>query len=134
MGAWGAGGFENDDALDFLAELEEEEDLGLIREAFVTVIENDDYIDVDDASIAVAAGEVVALMLGNATTSLPDELIAWHAANDLRVPGGLAKRALRALEKVKADSELRDLWEESDDFADWQANIDDLVARIVDGM
>ena len=64
MGAWGVESFDNDGAGDFLDQVVYGDNLDAVYEAFQTVLDNDDYIVVDDAQAAVAAGEVVALLLG----------------------------------------------------------------------
>jgi hypothetical protein len=59
MGAWGAGGFENDTALDFAATVESVDD---IAAAFAAA--PGETIDADTASIVISAAECVAAMLG----------------------------------------------------------------------
>lgn len=61
MGAWDAGSFGNDDAMDWLSEFEEKP-MDAIRTAIAVVIESDenDYLDAADCCIALAAVECVA--------------------------------------------------------------------------
>ncbi|MBA3531067.1 MAG: DUF4259 domain-containing protein [Ardenticatenales bacterium] len=58
MGAWGPGGFDNDDALDWIDDLCEADTLDVLRDTLTAVAEKEDYIQVDEGSEAVAAAEV----------------------------------------------------------------------------
>lgn len=130
MGAWGMGSFENDGGLGLLADVIHGDDLLPLKQAFEAVLANDDYIEVDYAQEAVAAGEVVALLLGRAGEDLPERLTDWTAAHPLKVDDALREQAAQAVEKVYLDSEMRGLWEETSDFAAWQAIVQDLLARL----
>lgn len=128
MGAWGTGSFENDDALDFLAGLEEEEDLEVVEDAIDAVIDVD-YVDSDAASAAVAAVEVVAAMLGKAAPRLPKEIAAW-ARGQGAPEAELVEAAKKALDVVLNKSELRNLWDDSEDAERWAEAIKGLAARL----
>jgi hypothetical protein len=128
MGAWGTGSFENDDALDFLAGLEEEEDLEVVEDAIDAVIDVD-YVDSDAASAAVAAVEVVAAMLGKAAPRLPKEIAAW-ARSQGAPEAELVDAAKKALDVVLNKSELRNLWDDSEDADRWAEVIKGLAARL----
>ena len=130
MGAWGAGSFENDDALDFLVELTGGDNLDSLADWFQAVLDNDDFIEADEARIAIAAAEVVAWLRGAPGVGLPEGLVDWLQDHPGPVEEALAQQALRAVEKLFRDSELRLLWEETTYFADWQAAVLDLVARL----
>jgi hypothetical protein len=83
MGAWGHSAFENDDALDWVAELEAAEDTSILMTVFEAVLEADeDYIEIPEASITIAAAEVVTALLGQADPSLPQEVQAWVARQE----------------------------------------------------
>lgn len=99
MGAWGYGSFENDDALDWLAELD---DVSQLDEALDSVIEHGDgYIEADDGWIAIAAGEMVAALNGHGSDALPEETLNW--ASGRPKPG---------VDQVLASGELSELWGE----------------------
>lgn len=130
MGAWGMGSFENDGAYGVLADVIHSNDLSVIREVIEGVLANDDYIEVDDAQEAVAAGEMIALLLGRAGEKLPERLTTWHAAHLLTVDDTLREQAAQAVQKVYNASEMRELWEETPNFAEWQAAVQDLLKRL----
>jgi hypothetical protein len=74
MGAWGAGAFDNDDALDWLSELVDSPDFALGRAVLdVTALE---YLEAPEGSAALAAAEVVAAARGHPAALLPDEVTA----------------------------------------------------------
>ncbi len=134
MGAWGAGSFDNDTACDWSYDLEETDDLSLVEDALERVLEaGDEYLDAMDAEEALAAAEVIARLQGNfgeknAYTEPVDE---WVAANPLPVSPELAKRSHAVIERiVGSESELAELWEESESFDEWKAAVAELKGRI----
>jgi hypothetical protein len=130
MGATGAKNFENDDAADWAYDLAESNGTSLLAEAF-GVVEKMDFADAPDCCIALAAAEVVAAAKGKPSSDLPDEIRTW--LEDQENPDGfkkLDKRAAKVAKKVQAKSELRDLWEESDDWHNWQMAVEGLLKRL----
>lgn len=127
MGAWGYGAFENDDALDWLIELEGSTGLAFVE----TTLERarGEAIDVWDGCRALAACEIVAAARGAPSPSLPEEASRWLAAQSLRVPDALRDSALAALRAVGADSELKELWDE-EDVEVWLATLKELESRL----
>ena len=128
MGAWGSGSFENDDAADFLAQLDTiaPEDLTKI---FGKAVEDTAYFEAPAASVVVVAAEVVAALNGCPVKEVPPEIIKWTTNQEAPTPK-LKALALRALERVRKDSELKDLWLEADGLNDWTAAIQDLQSRV----
>ncbi|HTW59506.1 MAG TPA: DUF4259 domain-containing protein [Terriglobales bacterium] len=128
MGAWGSGSFENDDAANWLAEL------GTIAPDDLTKIFNraaDDptYFEAPGASVAVAAAEVVAALNGAPAQAVPPEIVRWTTNRPAPTPE-LKALALRALDRVRKNSELKDLWLEADGLNDWTTAIQDLQTRV----
>src|SRR5579863_7406583 len=112
MGASETGNFGNDDATDWVYELEESSGTDLLKEAFKAVTSNG-YPDSPDCCIALAAAEVVAAAKGKPSVDLPDGARKWLDDHDnLDAIKGLAKSAITVVNKVSAKSELRDAWEE----------------------
>ena len=130
MGAWGMGSFENDGALGLLADVVHGDNLIPVKESFEAVLANEDYIEVDEAQEAVAAGEVLALLLKRPGANLPERLTTWATAHPLRVDDALHAQAVTAVEKVYAASEMRELWEETPDFGAWETAVQDLLTRL----
>lgn len=130
MGAWGAGAFENDDALDWIADLDPAKGWAHVVSAFDAVTAPGEYTDVDVGTATVAAAEVVAASRGWPAPDLPDTLLPY-----LRSVGAadadLTARASAALSNVLLEpSELVELWAESEDAEKWNLAITGLVERL----
>lgn len=136
MGAWGTGIFDNDTALDWAGDLADAEDaLALIDDMLERVAgDGIDYLEAPDAEEALAAAQVVAMLQGNpgSTGAYDDEVAEWVDEHPLRVSPELAHKAHAAVLRILAPrSELAELWEESDEAAEWKACVQDLQARIL---
>lgn len=130
MIAQGTGNFANDDATDWIYDLTESGGTDVLADAF-SAIDSSDYPDLTDACIALAAGEVVAAAKGKPSPDLPGEIARW--VGDHYKPESikkLDKRAAKAVKKVQMKSELRDQWEESDEWHNWQMVVEGLLKRL----
>jgi len=132
MGAWGSAAFENDDALDRLDQLLEGDGLTLVVEAFHDVQAETGYLEAPQSSCALAAAEIVAALKGKPPVAMPEEATAWIAALGQTPDEAMIRAAIAAVDRVAADSELRELWEESDYWSEWQGQIEDLRRRLQD--
>ena len=131
MGAWDFGPFDNDDASDWIYELEETSDTSLIVETLAAITEADaDDLETLDCTNAIAAAEIVAALGGNPYANLPDEAKAWIEENEGLDATPLVPDALTAVKRIRTNSELKDLWDESKDAAKWYASLDDLTTRL----
>ena len=130
MGAWDVGSFENDDAMDWVYELEEETGLAFLADALENVIDQKGgYPEAPECVIALCAAEVVAALLGSPADDLPDEVNEW--VDDKPEPSDvLVEMANSALDLVMVNSELKDLWAESDEYREWQRTIKNLQSRL----
>lgn len=133
MGVWGTGNFDNDTALDWVFELEETDDLSLI-EQIIEVAYAQDYIDSDIASEALVAIEALARLKGNfgVKNEYAEDLDNWVEEHKLVVPDALIEKSKKVLERIISNqSELCELWEETDNFDDWLKEVNDLKMRLV---
>ncbi len=130
MGAWGYGAFENDDASDWIYELEDDSDGHVLIRALD--VAGKDYLEAPEGAVTIAAAEVVAAAQGRSAGGLPDEATAWVKANRSIVRPEYRAAALVAVDRVLSDgSELRDLWSDSEDGGDkWIAALEDLRRRL----
>ncbi|WP_169796687.1 DUF4259 domain-containing protein [Chondromyces crocatus] len=131
MGAWGHRSFENDSALDWLLDLGSESDLRAALEA-VAEADANEYIDVDDASTALAAAEIVAAGYGKGLERLNNDARAWLASYPRALAQDLVPLAHRAVTRVLTSSELKSLREPGQEPQDnpWRANLGELLARL----
>jgi hypothetical protein len=131
MGSWGYLAFENDDALDWAAELEGADSTTILVDAFDIILELEgDYIELPEASIAIAAAEVLAGLLGRADPSLPEVVTAWiERQKQEGVDVAVVEKARRAIDLVLTDSELQGVWEDAGNL-DWKVCIEGLIRRL----
>jgi len=152
MGAWGTGSFENDDALDWVIGWETasegegtENDPGRIAfviGAMAVAVDHKGYLEVDGGSAALAAAEVVAAANGKPSAAMkpgPEadkaltELASWARGQHARLLNDPEVRALarQAVTRTTGkDSEIAELWDESEQSAEWRAAAEDLGKRL----
>jgi hypothetical protein len=130
MGAGGVGNFENDDAMDWLSELEHAKSSSFIAETLKVVTERgDEYLDANEASRALAAAEVVAALNQAASPHLPVEVKQWVSRHRVG-SASLTQLALKAIQRIETASELSELWDESDRADEWYEVLDNLEGRL----
>ncbi len=127
MGAWGHGSFENDGACDWIAELEAD-GIEAIREALQPRAH--EYIEVDDASNAIAAAEIVAAARGHGADDLPEEVSAWLEANASSITDDDVALARKVVARVREGSELQELWAENGPENEWERGTASLLKRL----
>lgn len=129
MSAWGVGPFENDDALDFLGEVEESARAGQldsVSRPLQQLAFSAGYLEAPLISEGIAAAALLGAALRPSEAadepSAPD-WVGGLAAGD--VPNELVEVARRALRRAlhPDNNELHDLWSESDGLADWQSAV-----------
>lgn len=129
MGTWDIGPFDSDTAADFSYRVDDapaEKRAEVLRAAFHEVTATgDDYLDADLAVEAIASAALVAAQCpgGEPVTT------AYGPKEPLpELPAELRPMAVEALDRVLGqDSELLELWEESDG-EEWKAGIRKLRA------
>jgi hypothetical protein len=117
VGAWGTGSFENDEAVGWVAGLDAitlDELMRLLGRA----ADDSGYLEAAPARVAVAAGEVVAALNGAPAVGAPAGILVW-ARGRVCTPE-LKGAAVRALDRVRTNSELKDLWMEADGLNEWR--------------
>ncbi|MDB6195768.1 DUF4259 domain-containing protein [Vibrio parahaemolyticus] len=137
MGAWSEDNFGNDSASDWIWELEKSKGVNTLLSPIQSVLNENDYLEVDICSEALAASEVIAAAITNDHTLLPDEARSWLnrkqgwlIGRKPQVTAEHAKQALRAVQKVLSNSELQELWEEDGVNEKWRAIQNNLIAKL----
>lgn len=137
MGAWGYGHFEDDSALDFMADVEESSSpKKIINSAFDTALSTD-YVDPDEGNAVIVAATYIDRQLNGTKFSKEDQIEPLdvdtfpdrHPDMDF---SDLRKKAVLALNRILADdSELKELWEENEeDYPSWKQGIEQLIQRL----
>ena len=125
-GHGGYGSFENDDALEFLSDLDRGAGWEVVAETLLITGKPD---ELDGASI-LAAGEVVAAVNDSPAERLPESATKWVSENGAQYKRQLLEEAIHAVALVAAeDSDLRRLWE-STDPGPWLQAVSDLQRRL----
>ncbi len=134
MGTWGVGSFGNDNAADWIWELEESDDLSVVEAAILRVLDcGDELVESPDAQEAIAAAEVLARLQGKpgVQDAYSEGADNWVAAHPIKPPPTLVQQTLKALDRIlRQPSELLDCWQDSDDLDAWTAAVNDLPNRL----
>lgn len=135
MGTWALDAFGNDYAMDWAQDLHEYKTLELVETTLDNVIDSQEAeLAAPFAAEALAALEVIARLLGQPGEDDPAtaEVDEWVAACKKKITPPLLEKARLAFERITAEtSELRQLWQDSEHFTDWQADVARLRARVL---
>ncbi|MDR0787637.1 MAG: DUF4259 domain-containing protein [Gemmatimonadota bacterium] len=138
MGTWSHTPFGNDSAQDWISELVSQDRLDPIAEAIQQVIDSENgYLNADVASVALAAIAILVKAAGlSSETDIDAGIIDdWIALHPVRSSSKLLTDARHALKRIlSSDSELRELWSESNEYRAWLASTRSLLLRISDDL
>lgn len=139
MGTWGFKNFENDGASDFKLDVLEG-DKTLVKNAIQQIVKlnESDYLEAPDCENGLVAIEFIAAAKGNPSEEFSVSELEWINKNDLlkykkplfgkRVD--IIDDSFKALERIIQNSELKELWEESDELDAWLEIQKDLKNRL----
>lgn len=126
MGAWSEEIFGNDDASDFAYDVIESDEVGeLLSDVFGIVEDEDmDYLEGPDGSMIIAGAAIVAAAVSGDKSALTEDLQKWIVGKEDKLKS-LAGAAVVAVKRVLGeDSELKELWEETENFEKWKGTVD----------
>lgn len=129
MGVWGVGIFENDDALDLLTALVKSQNIYLVDKILQAAL-GAQYLEQKEASCALAAAEVVASIKNANYSYVPSSAVKWIRKQKITNIENKVHLALKAVQRVRTDSELRNLWIESRNEPEWFMAVDSLLDRL----
>ena len=136
MGAWGLAAFEDDSALDWLAEPFEADGAAEVHVELthVALFPTTDYLERDEGVEARAAAEIVAAAFDAPSPSIAEDILEQIAVHitDVRAMPDVRELAIKATQRLVADnSEINELWTEEDgNAAEWKNAISDLLKRL----
>jgi len=116
MGAWGIKNFENDTAIDWLNEFQQEADSTSVEILLDVLLNEPDFIDDEESFITLGYLELLAINQGLIGSTI-DINISFH------VTINIIEKTIKAAHKIlffENHSELRELWEESEEYLEWQ--------------
>jgi hypothetical protein len=132
-GSWGTGSFDNDDAADFVVDVVAQGSTQPLRAALLQAASGKGYLEAPDAAAALAAAEMVAAARGKPTSAAKgnSDVTGWVGRTHPTVDPALVADALRAVDRILGeDSELRELWSESEQYDAWRAGVAELRAHL----
>jgi uncharacterized protein DUF4259 len=129
MAGWGTGSFENEDAQTFLKKLASVE-IGDLRQILVRAADHDGYLAAPESSEVIVAAEVVATAKGMPSETVPPQISEWVSKIEGTPSAEMSEVARTAVGKVRANSELKDLWLQAEGLNEWTAALQNLQDRL----
>ena len=133
-GTWGDGSFENDDALEWVAQCTQSSGWQIVPATLTGPIFKAKLIEAADGAAVVAAAEVVAAASGHPSPDMPPALKEWVAKQPRRKLVELGPMAKQALVKISdpSVSELKRNWSDDKKKNQWDQRIAELSSRLGD--
>ncbi|MGA2356541.1 MAG: DUF4259 domain-containing protein [Terriglobales bacterium] len=128
MPGWGTGSFENEDAQNFLAQLNSLE-IDALSPILARAADHD-YLDAPASTVVIVVAEIVAAAKGNPPQTVPNQIVEWIAKIEGSPSSQISELARSAVEKIRTNSELKDLWLEAEGLNEWSAALRDLENRL----
>ena len=132
MGTWGSGPFDDDNASDWVWELQEASDWDVVETALrgAADVVGDAYLEAPDGQVAWAAATVVAAA-DDPSVAVPAEVRDWLDHHRGERPATTRALALSAIRRVLApESELVELWAEAGELDEWRGNVEKVAAAL----
>lgn len=132
LGSWDVSVFGNDEAKNWLREIVASSRTEPIFRALVLAakVGADQFLQAPDCECALAAAELIAAARNKPATELPAEAGKWLAEQQFVAGLQVAELAIRVIERIASNSELKDVWEDTDSSAEWFENIRGLQKRL----
>lgn len=132
LGSWDVSSFGNDGARDWLEELLQAKGADRVFRALMGAgkLGPNDYLQTTESECAVAAAEIVAAGAGSPSSQLPPKASQWVQDRNFTAGAEIVDLALRVVERVAKNSELKEVWDDTDSAEDWYALITDLETRL----
>lgn len=129
METWGYGAFENDAGSDLVHDLKQAKGTKLLKDALAEA--RSSGWDSDVCQTAVAAAEIIAALKGAKVPGLPKDAVAWVLKNNQQPPAEpLVAQARDTVRAILANSELKEIWDESGNAGPWKDQMKALLARL----
>ncbi len=132
MGSWDVSSFGNDGAREWLDELLHAKGADRIFRSLMVAgkLGPNDYLQTTESECAIAAAEMVAAGAGNPSPTLPPKAAQWLQERNFTAGAEIVDLALRVVERVCKNSELKEVWDDTDSSEDWYLLIHDLEKRL----
>ncbi|SFM76780.1 protein of unknown function [Chitinophaga sp. YR627] len=130
MGTWGTRNFENDGSQDWVFEMMDNKDGGMVADTLQFSLSKDGVLDTSECEDALAAAEVVAALSGRASDDFPEDPLDHLDSLNLLATPALRKLAISVVEKIRTTSEMKEVRTEEGQYESWDAVIADLLKRL----
>jgi tetratricopeptide (TPR) repeat protein len=132
LGSWDVSVFGNDEAREWLSELILSTSTEPIFRALVNAakVRDTEYLQAPECERALAAAELVASARGKPGSEIPPALTTWLSEQKFVAGTQIADLAIRVLDRIAANSELRELWADTDSAEDWENTVRNLQQRL----
>jgi hypothetical protein len=131
---WNPGNFGNEEAMLWLQKLVNGGGESTIREAIecIGVYPEDEYLDAEYCSYALAAAEIIAAAKGcpPLEEEFPEEGKKWLKENSFTPDEDLLVSARKAVDRILNNSELKELWQEGCANDEWHLTLIGLRRRL----
>lgn len=130
MGAWGTRNFENDGSQDWIFDLIENKDGGLVADTLARIVNNIETLEISDCEEALAAAELVSALVGRPSEDFPEDPLDQLDVLNLIGTRALRNQAIAAVNKIVASSEMKNYWEAEGEGEAWAAVQAGLIKRL----
>jgi hypothetical protein len=130
MGAWGTRNFENDGSQDWIFDLMDNRDGGLVSDTMARIINNHEPLEVSDCEEALAAAELVAALVGKPSDDFPEDPLEQLDSLNLIATRALRNQAIATVNKIIAGSGMKNYWEQEGNLDSWMAIETNLIKRL----
>jgi hypothetical protein len=101
-----------------------------LRKILERAADREDYLEARESGRAIAAAEVVAAAKGKPSHAVPTAIMDWVGKIEGTPSGETTDLARRAVQRVRTNSELKDLWLEAEGLNEWSAGLRELEERL----
>ncbi len=134
MGAWSEESFGNDMACDWAGMFSDNPSMACIEDTIDVVLNENEYLESDEACECIAACEVIARLKGNwgLRDAYSESIDNWVETSKENPNSNIVEKASNAIDRIMGEnSELFELWSDSDEFLkSWTQKMNDLRARV----
>ncbi|MET6996636.1 DUF4259 domain-containing protein [Chitinophaga defluvii] len=130
MGAWGTRNFENDGSQDWIFDLMDNKDAGMVSDTLARVLNNNENLEISDCEEALAAAEVVAALAGKPSEDIPEDPLDTLDVLNIIVTSSLRQQAIATVQKIQTASEMKAQWEDQGQAEAWNGVLNNLVQRL----
>jgi hypothetical protein len=130
MGTWNPKPFGNDTALDWLAGLDAASDGTYLAETLDKAAQSSSPLGAEQSEEALAAAAVIAAAATHPIGPAPAEAKTWIRTRGFVPSHGFVAAARTLVQRIVADSELRELWRESGSEARWLDETNAVIERL----